>query len=331
MPDPRPRAAFVSQSPEQIERVYGPESRARLNALADFEPGILGPQDLPRARGVDYLFSTWGMPALDEAAWRELEGLKAVFYAAGSVQSFARPLLKAGVRLFSAWHANAIPVAEYCLAQILLAGKGFLPGQMALRQQGPQAWHTQFVRGNRGSVVALLGAGKVARALIQLLKPHGMRVLVYDPFLSDAQAAELGVAKVSLQAAFAEANVVSNHLPDLAETKGMIHGPLVQSMRQGALFLNTGRGATVEEAGLWQALQARPDLYAVLDVSHPEPPLAESPAYRLPNVYLSAHVAGSLGTELEGMALAMADEFEALLRGRPLQAEVTLAMLETMA
>jgi phosphoglycerate dehydrogenase-like enzyme len=158
-----------------------------------------------------------------------------------------------------------------------------------------------------------------------------MRVLVFDPFLTDDQASALGVTKVSLTDAFEQGQVVSNHLADLPETRGMIGEALFRGMRPGALFLNSGRGATVDEAGLWRTLQSRPDLYAVLDVCHPEPPVAGSPAYSLPNVFLSAHVAGSLGTELEGMALAMADELEALLHGKALRAEVTLPMLVTMA
>lgn len=327
----RPVAAFLSDAPKQIERVYGTESVRRLEQIVQLKAGILRATDLPRAREVNYIFSTWGMPSVEEKVWRGLPNLKAVFYAAGSVQSFARPLLKSGLRLFSAWESNALPVAEYCLSQILLAGKGFLPASQALRRNGKAAWNPSLARGNRGLVVSLLGAGKVGRALIRLLKPFGMTLLVFDPFLEDEEARVLGVGKVSLTTAFQRGQVVSNHLADVAQTKGLIDATLLGSLPQGALFLNTGRGATVDEAALWKVLRARPDLYAVLDVSDPEPPAPGSPAYSLPNVFLSPHVAGSLGTELENMALAMADELDALIGGRPLRAEVTEAMLATMA
>ena len=74
----------------------------------------------------EYIFSTWGMPWFsDEEVKQYFPSLKCIFYAAGTVQSFARPFLNNGVKVFSAWAANAVPVAEYTVAQIILANKGF--------------------------------------------------------------------------------------------------------------------------------------------------------------------------------------------------------------
>lgn len=86
-----------------------------------------------------YLFSTWGMPALGKEQIRAyFPSLKAVFYAAGSVQGFAREYLEAGVQVFSAWAANAVPVAEFTVAQILLAGKGYFQGLRRQERAGPR-------------------------------------------------------------------------------------------------------------------------------------------------------------------------------------------------
>jgi phosphoglycerate dehydrogenase-like enzyme len=171
----------------------------------------------------------------------------------------------------------------------------------------------------------------VGRRVIELLKPFAFKVLVYDPFLSAEEAKALGVEKVSLEEAFAKASVVSNHLADVSDTKGLLKGAHFLSMRPKASFLNTGRGATVNETELWQALKERPDLNAILDVTEPEPPHDDSPAYKLDNVFLAPHIAGSLGNEVRRLSGLVLDECEAWLAGKPLRYEVSLKMLETMA
>lgn len=329
------RAALVSDSPEALDRVYGPKERARLESLLSLIPGRLGRADLlapgPGLDGLEVLFSTWGMPALEADAWGALPRLKAVFYAAGSVRSFAEPLLRRGVAVFSAAAANAQPTAEFTLAQILLAGKRYLPAQRGLRRQGTAAWAPPACPGNYGGSVALLGAGRVGRRVIELLKAFDLKVLVFDPLLTEAAARGLGVEKVGLEQAFARGQVVSNHLADLPETRGLISGALIRSLPDGATFINSGRGATVDEPALWLALSQRPDLCAVLDVSDPEPPAPDSPAYRLANVFLSPHLAGSLANETGRMAALMLDECEAWLAGGPTPHRVDLDMLATMA
>jgi len=102
-------------------------------------------------------------------------------------------------------------------------------------------------------------------------------------------------------------------------------------MKPGTLFINTARGEIVNEPGMIEALRQRPDLQALLDVTSPEPPAADSPLYTLPNVMLTPHIAGSLGPECQRMGHAMVDELERYLDGRPLSWEVTPQRAATMA
>jgi len=329
------KAAFFSDDLGALNRVYGAKQRARLKSLVSLLPACHGTAELAAPRsalaGVEVVFSTWGMPALGPKDLKSFPALMAVFYAAGSVRGFAAPLLDRGIAVFSAWAANAEPVAEFTLAQILLAGKRFLPGQAALRRGGADAWSSLGVPGNAGAQVALLGAGMVGRRVIELLKPFHFKVLVFDPFLKAQTAKALGVKKVGLAQAFARSQVVSNHLSDVPETRGLITQALILSLPGQATFINTGRGATVDEAGLWRALTLRPDLCAILDVTNPEPPAPGSPAYSLENVFLSPHVSGSLGKEQERMADLIIDEFEAWRSGRSTRFRVSAKMLKTMA
>jgi len=188
------------------------------------------------------------------------------------------------------------------------------------------------VPGNFECTVALLGAGMIGRAVIELLKPYALDIIVFDPFLADADAAALGVIKVDLEDAFRRGHVVSNHLANVPATRGMLHGELFASMQPSATFINTGRGATVDEGAMIDVLRRRPDLTAVLDVTAPEPPVDTSPLYALENVILTPHIAGATAShEVWRLADYMIEEAIALRDGRPLRYEVTLEMLATMA
>lgn len=285
-------------------------------------------------RDAEYVFSTWGMPSFSENEIKEcLPSLKAVFYGAGSVQSFARPFLNCGVRVFSAWAANAVPVAEYTVAQIILANKGFFGSSRLAKTKNREAarnYHGSYT-GNYDAKVGIIGAGMIGKLVIGMLKTYRLEVLVFDPFLPDEKADELGVKKVSLETVFRECTVVSNHLADNYQTKGMLDGRLFESMPPYSTFINTGRGAQVVEDDLIRVLKERPDVTALLDVTDPEPPEGDSDFYTLPNCILTPHIAGSSGNEVRRMGEYMKEEYESLVGNKPCKYEVTLEMLKTMA
>lgn len=285
-------------------------------------------------KATEFIFSTWGMPTFtEEEIKRCLPSLKAVFYGAGTVQAFARPFLNCGVKVFSAWAANAVPVAEYTVAQIILANKGFFSSSR-LAKTGDRKAASQNFRlypGNYNVKIGIIGAGMIGKLVINMLKSYNLEVLVFDPFLPDEKAKELGVKKVSLETVFRECQVVSNHLANNEQTKDLLCGSLFKKMLPYATFLNTGRGAQVVENDLIEVLKNRPDLTAVLDVTFPEPPTEDSEFYTLPNCILTPHIAGSAGNEVRRMGEYMKAEYEKLIQNTPCQYEVTLEMLKTMA
>lgn len=330
------RAAFFGEA-EQIRRVYAGERWNQVAELTDLRPGIVRAPDIAASAAgsdlsdIEVAFSTWGMPRLTDKHLAALPRLQAVFYAAGSVQTFARPFLERGIAVFSAWQSNAVPVAEFTLGQILLAGKGYFRNERDCRTYEGRQHRPLRGRGNYGETVALLGAGAIGRRVIALLRPFHLHVIVFDPFLSDADAAALGVEKVSLEDAFARGYIVSNHLANKQETVKMLNAPLFALLRDDATFINTGRGATVDEDALIAEFTRRPTLTALLDVTWPEPPAIDSPLYSLPNVHLTSHIAGSIGDEVHRMADDMIAEFTRWERGEPTAARVTLPMLDHMA
>ena len=323
---------------DALARVYLPDLVDALRAEAGLDPAPLSVDALRAgaASDCDALFATWGMPALSEAELAAaLPRLRAVFYAAGSVQSFARPLLARGVEVFSAWGANAVPVAEVAVAQILLANKGFF--RFRHGPKDPVAGEVErraalTYPGNLGCRIGLLGAGgRIGSLVARALRAHRVEILGYDPFLDGARAAELGVRKATLEEIFETCQTISNHLADNPATRGLLGYALFSRMLPTATFLNTGRGAQVVEPDLARALREEPGRSAVLDVTFPEPPAADSPLRALPNVLLTPHFAGSSGNEVRRMGEAMLAAFRDWRDGRPSPARVSAAMLDTMA
>jgi len=332
------KAIFLCEKTDRIFSVYDKKTVCALQALTGIEKKLYSKEDIlrdPRLfSDVEWIFSTWGMPEFTEEEIKAcFPSLQCVFYGAGTVQKFARPFLACDVKVFSAWAANAVPVAEMTVAQIILANKGYFLSGRTYHAKGNRAAKDVFkkCRGNYGETVGIIGAGMIGRLVIEMLKAYKLNVLVFDPFLPEEKAAELRVEKCDLPKLFERAFVVSNHLANNAQTVGMLHYDLFSRMRENAVFINTGRGAQVVEEDLVRILRERTDLTALLDVTMPEPPVEGHPFYTLPNCLLTPHIAGSAGDEVARMGEYMLHECAAYLSGQPTKYEVTEKMLETMA
>lgn len=277
------------------------------------------------------VLSSWVMAPLNADLLAAMPQIEAVFHAAGTVKSFAtNEASRRGVVICSAVEANAIPVAEYALGAILLGLKGFWAFQRAMKSGGNPHAHVA-VPGSYGSCVGLVSFGAIGRRVARLLSRHNVKVLVHDPFLASATAKSLGVELVPLEELFQRSDVVSLHTPWLPETEKMVGAALLRSMKRGATLLNTARGALVDEDALCTVLRKRTDLTAVLDVTHPEPPAADSPLWSLPNVILTPHIAGSMGAEIARLGLWMSAEMIRYLRGLPLRHKISFETLDRMA
>lgn len=330
------KAVFMSSS-NRIYDVYSEELRSKLYSELDFIDPIgsvnVLEERIDELKEVEIIFSTWGMLALSaEQIKKYFPSLRIVFYGAGSVQYFARSFLECGVKIVSAWAANGVPVAEFTVAQIILANKGYYQrfhcssnGEWSNRGAG--GWY----QGNYGNKIGIIGTGMIGKMVIERLHGYNFDIYVFDPFLSDEKAAELCVKKESLEYIFRECTVISNHLANNLQTQGMLKAEYFASMQKNAVFINTGRGAQVDENGLIAAMKAEPCRVALLDVTDPEPPKPDSELYRLDNIFLSPHIAGSIGREVERMGEYMYDEYRAYIAGETMKYEVSAEMLVTMA
>ena len=252
------------------------------------------------------------MPIFSENELKEfLPALKAVFYAAGSVKYFANPFFNQGVRIFSSAIANAIPVAEFVSAQILLANKGYFQAQKEYRKP---LWRISFnkarnysfnKKGNYNAKIGIIGCGAIGAKVVEFLKPYQLEIYVYDPFLSDKRILELGVKRAELIDVFKHCDVITNHLPNIAETKGIINWELLSLLNENATLINTGRGAQIIEKDLARALRKKPNACALLDVTSKEPIRPWSKLLHMKNVFITPHIAGSLAYENDRMVKYM--------------------------
>ena len=272
--------------------------------------------------GAQVLVTGWGAPVLDPALLDRLPRLGLVAHAAGTLRGLVTPEVWArGVRVTSAAHANARAVADFTVSMVHLAVKNVLPlGLAAARTHEVAA--RDGIRGLDGSVVGLVGFGLIARLVAEALRPLDVRVLVHDPYVDPAEAGRAGAELVGLHKLLAASDVVSVHAPLTDGTRGMLGAAEIDLLAPSATLINTARGGLLDHDVLARALADRDDLFAVLDVTEPEPLPAGHPLLGLDNVFLTPHVAGSLGTEEARLGHAAADEVDRWAAGEPLRHEV---------
>jgi phosphoglycerate dehydrogenase-like enzyme len=331
---PRLKGLFVLR-PDAYNAIYGPAERAAIARQVDMVAPPQTKESVSRnpalLREVEVLFSGWGAPLVDATFLSHALCLRAIFYGSGSIKGFVTDAVwERGILVTSAQAINAIPVAEYTLAAILLSLKHVWPLVEQTRRE--QHFPTRdAVQGVYGATVGIIGLGLTGRLVREKLSPLGVQVIAYDPYISSEVAAELNVTMRPLEALFREAQVVTLHAPLLPETLGMVNGAHLASMPSGGTFINTARGGLVQQEEMIAVLMQRSDLNVVLDVTEPEPPPPGSPLYQLPNVTLTPHIAGSLGYERRRMGQAMVEELQRFSSGRPLLYAITQEQVQNMA
>jgi phosphoglycerate dehydrogenase-like enzyme len=287
-------------------------------------PNFDDPRATPHLDAVEILLTGWGCPALDDAALARMPRLRGAFHAAGTVKNHVTPAcFERGVRITSAAFANGIPVAEFTVAAIVLANKkAFRASRFYRDQRAFRLWTLEYPDiGNHDKVVGIVGASRIGRMVIERLRGFELQVLVHDPYLDAEAARDLGARSCELDELIARCDVLSLHAPSLPETRHMIDRRRLGLLRDGAILINTARGALVDHEALTDELVAG-RIEAVLDTTEPEMLPADSPLYDLDNVFLTPHIAGSQGTETRRMLELALDEIERFVRGDPLRHEV---------
>lgn len=213
--------------------------------------------------------------------------------------------------------ANSLAVAEHAVAMMLALAKRLAESDAMVRE-GRFGQKFGFATTElAGKTLGLLGCGRIGSLVTRICGAgFGMRVLVYDPYLSAEALAGMGAeAAGSLAELAREADVVSVHAPLTPETRHLVNAELLGRMRPTALLINCARGELVDQRALAEALANRTIAGAGIDVFEQEPPADDDPLLRQPNVLLSPHVANASAESLVRMAVTAAEEALAVLRG----------------
>lgn len=253
-----------------------------------------------RLQESDAIITGWETARFTRTLLNSAPHLKIVTHAAGSVklifdQSIVRDvLMPRGITVFSANDAIAINVAESTIGLMIMASHRWSENIAAFAQSKKRNYSYPPYNGQylTGATVGLVSASSVARHVIRLLEAYNCRILTYDPFLTGAQARDLGVESVGLDELFASSDIVSIHAPSLPSTKNMIGEQQLKNLRDGATLINTARGSVIDHDALLNECRTG-RIVAALDVTTPEPLPPESEFWNLPNVILTPHISGS--------------------------------------
>jgi len=274
----------------------------------------------------------WGTPPFTDQVLDAADRLRLVAHSAGSIRRMLpRPVFERGIRVTHAASAIAGAVADLSLALTMLLLRRVHLHDRAMRT-GDWAGARAIGLGTElaGTRVGVVGAGYTGRCFIRLLKALDAEVWVYDPYLSEERAQELGVHKAELDELFAGCQVVSVQAPATKETHHMIGARQLALLQDGACFVNTARSWVIDYDALLAELQTG-RFQAALDVFDTEPLPADNPFRELDNVVLTPHIAGASVQARHRQGQYVVDEIRRFLSGQPLQYEVTVDMLDTMA
>lgn len=300
----------IMMDQEMYRRAFTQEDLEFLHTFAEFvnEPPYPDKMDTEymkaNLKDAEACFTCWGTPSFTKEVLDCAPNLRVILHGAGTPKAFVTDeVWKRGIRVATAAPVIAIDVAETALGGIIYMQKHFCRFDRIMRDRlwGTKAKANEMDVVNREKptmkrlnwllTVGVVGASHVGKNMIRLLKPFGVKTLLYDPCISESMARELGVELVSLEELMKVSDVVTVHAPKLDSTNKMITAEHLKSMKDGALFVNTSRGTVVDQDALTKELKTG-RISAYLDVYEEEPLSTESELLDLENVLLTPHISG---------------------------------------
>lgn len=218
-----------------------------------------------------------------------------------------------GIQVTNAKGMNSNPVAELTVGLILSTLRN-VPAFNASIREGK--WDRFMGRDLAGMTVGLLGFGDIAQRVAKKLSGFDVSICAYDLYPNLEKARELNVEMVSMEETLHRADVVCMHLPSLPATHHIMDARTFGMMKDGSYFINTARGALVDETALAQALRSGKLTAAAIDVFDQEPVRRDNPLFALPNLFATPHTAAETYDTYHNVGLATARQLLDVFAGK---------------
>lgn len=230
-----------------------------------------------------------------------------------------------GVVVVNAPDGNTIAAAEHTMTMMLALARK-VPAACAKLKAG--AWDKKAFLGVelRNKVLGVIGLGRIGSAVAKRAQAMEMKIIAYDPYITEVRAKELGIELVELDEVFKNADFITVHMPLTKETKYMINQRAFELMKEGVRIINCARGGIVEEAALYDAMVAGKVAGAALDVFEKEPNV-ESPLIQLDNFIATPHLGASTKEAQVNVAVDVAAEIVSALHGDMVKNAVNIPSL----
>jgi len=340
--------ARISLLPQRmvIDELFSPSALAQLSAMGevvlnDSNEPLTEQSAIELIRDAQVCVISQRCPPMDASVLNAAPALGLICYAAGSVKGIVTDdIWQRRITLTNGAAAIAVNVAETSLACIIIGLKNLLgmaqstregdwrPGGERARMEWETSWFPP-IRELYDVTIGVIGVSHVGYRLIQMLQSFDLReILIYDPYWGAERISELGATKVDLEDLLARSDVVTLHTPALPETRQMLNAARLRMMKDDAVLVNTSRGQNIDEEALIDELM-KGRFLCFLDVTDPEPPIADSPLRSLPNVILTPHLAGGThsGKSRRRLGDLVVKEVRRFLAGEPPLYSVTQEML----
>jgi lactate dehydrogenase-like 2-hydroxyacid dehydrogenase len=276
---------------------------------------------MARARGVEGLLSL-STDRIDAALMDAIGGqLKVISqYAVGYDNIDVGAAHARGIAVGNTPGVLTDATADIAFALLLAAARRIVEGMDYIRAGQWKTWSPTLMLGAdlTGATLGIVGLGRIGKAMARRARGFDMRILAYGPRATQADADEVGATLVDMDTLLRESDFVSLHVPLKPDTRHLIDRETLAKMKPSAILINSTRGGVVDQAALYEALTNGVIRAAGLDVTDPEPLLADDPLLKLPNVVIVPHIGSSTTNTRNAMAVLAADNLIAGVTGKPL-------------